>query len=220
MSNDTTASSGVLFNTLAAPLASSSGPTCTINCGTASHPQPAGLVSIQNSATLVANFPTTIRCPQGHGGGTTGTNNGACRRYSVPILENDVFWQNRAFYIAVGSLGTGTLNQQNVVALYNAFSTTRAASQPLTGACVKAGTTGSHYWDICVRGDTGPTNHNGSLGTALAVRWSVLTSLAGGYNGGRLFYTASNPPPGRPYFPRAPGPPDNGELAHHHAPRT
>jgi len=214
MSNDTTASSGVLFNTLAAPLASSSGPTCTINCGTASHPQPAGLVSIQNSATLVANFPTTIRCPQGHGGGTTGTNNGACRRYSVPILENDVFWQNRAFYIAVGSLGTGTLNQQNVVALYNAFSTTRAASQPLTGACVTAGTTGSHYWDIGVRGDTSPTNHTGSLGTPLAVRWSVLTNIAGGYNGSGLFNTASNPLAVSQYCNGSRVPPENGGLGY------
>ena len=36
MSNDTTASSGVLFNTLGAPIASSQGPTCTSNCGTTS----------------------------------------------------------------------------------------------------------------------------------------------------------------------------------------
>ena len=38
VSNDTTASSGVLFNTLGAPLASASGPTCTSNCGTTSRP--------------------------------------------------------------------------------------------------------------------------------------------------------------------------------------
>jgi len=60
-----------------------------------------------------------------------------------------VFWQNRAFYIGVGSLGSGTLNQQNVVALYNAFTTTQAASQTATGACPSAS-----YWDIGVRGDT------------------------------------------------------------------
>src|SRR5260370_7138432 len=112
---------------------------------------------------LVANLPTTIRCAHGHGGGTTGTNNGACRRYSVPILENDVFWQNRAFYIAVGSLGTGTLNQQKVVALYNALRTTRAASHPLTDACAPAGTTGSHNWDIDGPRDTSPPHHPSSL---------------------------------------------------------
>ena len=59
VSNDTTASSGVLFNTLLArrwpaprePTASQTGST------TASCPQAAGLVSIQNSAVLEANLP-------------------------------------------------------------------------------------------------------------------------------------------------------------------
>src|SRR5437016_13025498 len=88
-SNDTTASSGVLFNTLGAPLASTQGPTCTANCGTASAPQPAGLVSIQDSAVLKANLPATITCPPSHG--TAGN----CRQYSIPILYNYIFWQNR-----------------------------------------------------------------------------------------------------------------------------
>src|SRR6202030_2670816 len=50
VSNDTTASAGVLFNTFGAPLASSPGPTCTANCGTSSAPQAAGLVVMRNSA--------------------------------------------------------------------------------------------------------------------------------------------------------------------------
>jgi len=59
MSNDTTASSGVLFNTLGAPLASSQGPcsvprspdgTCPASW-TTSTPQPAGIVSIQTART-------------------------------------------------------------------------------------------------------------------------------------------------------------------------
>src|SRR5664279_4444247 len=54
VSNDTTASSGVLFNTLGAPIASSQGPTCTSNCGTTSAPQPAGLVTMQHSAVLAS----------------------------------------------------------------------------------------------------------------------------------------------------------------------
>ena len=61
-----------------------------------------------------------------------------------------------SFYIGVGALGTGTLNQQNVVSLYNAFTNTPAASQTATGQCPTAS-----YWDIGVRGDTGPSNHNG-----------------------------------------------------------
>ena len=57
----------------------------------------------------------------------------ACK-YSVPALYNDVIWQNRAFDIGVGSLGTGPVNQQNVVALYNAFTNTarrRASRRPM-----------------------------------------------------------------------------------------
>ncbi len=190
VSNDTTASSGVLFNTLGAPVASSSGPTCTANCGTSSLPQPAGLATTGNSSLLTASLPATVVCPVGHGPGGTGIlglTNGACRNFSYPLLANDVFWQNRSFYIGVGSLGSGTLNQQNVVALYKAFTSTQAATQPTadaltangngavitggTGACVSAS-----YWDIGVRGDTGPANHTGSTFTRGAT--TVVTTLA------------------------------------------
>jgi hypothetical protein len=170
MSNDTTASSGVLFNTLGAPLASSGGP-CPYGtappqpCVTTSTPQPAGLVSIQNSPTLIANFPATITCPAGHYAGTTASN-GTCRQYSYPVLANDVFWQNRAFNITVGSLGTGTQNQQNVVALVPTL------NQTATGSCQS----GANYWDIGVRGDTGPGDHSAGL---LNPTYSVLTSTSG-----------------------------------------
>ncbi len=166
MSNDTTASSGVLFNTLGAPLASSQGPTCTSNCGTASAPQPAGLVAIQNSAVFTANLPATITCPAGHFTGASATN-GNCRSWSVPLLYNDVFWQNRVFNIQVGTLGSGTLNQQNVVSLVPTL------NQATTGACLG----GSSYWDLGARGDTGVGNHNSGL--TLAPTFSDLTSTAG-----------------------------------------
>ena len=187
MSNDTTASSGVLFNTIGAPLASSSGPTCTSNCGITSQPQPAGLVSIQTSAVLNANLPAQITCPDGHFAPGTSAINGTCRSISYPKLYNDVFWQNRAFYIGVGTLGSGTLNQQNVVALFNAFTTTQAASQPTadattpngagviisggTGACVTAS-----YWDIGVRGDTTVNGHQSTF--TLAPTYSVVTDAS------------------------------------------
>src|SRR5204863_44767 len=83
--NDTTASSGVLFNTLGAPIASSQGPcpvarrpdgTCPAAC-TTSTPQPAGVVAIQNSSQLFANLPATVTCPAGHYQGTTASN-GSC----------------------------------------------------------------------------------------------------------------------------------------------
>src|SRR5437762_10917153 len=85
-SNDTTASSGVLFNTLGAPIASSQGPcpvarrpdgTCPA-AWTTSTPQPAGVVAIQNSSQLFANLPATVTCPAGHYQGTTASN-GSCR---------------------------------------------------------------------------------------------------------------------------------------------
>jgi hypothetical protein len=183
MSNDTTASSGVLFNTFGAPLASSQGPCTTppsgvqpTPCVTTSTPQPAGLVSIPNSAVLTSNLPTTITCPSGHPN---------CRSYSNPLLANDVFFQNRVFYIGVGSLGGGTLNQQNIVTLYNGFSTTPPASQTATGACPG----GTSFWDIGVRGDTGPTNHAGGT---LAPTYSVLTNITG-YSAASAHNTASNP---------------------------
>src|SRR5438445_988274 len=84
MSNDSTASAGVLFNTVGAPVASTQQSSC-IQTGstTASCPQVAGLVSVQNSATLVANFPASITCPAGHFSGTT-PSNGTCRTVSYP----------------------------------------------------------------------------------------------------------------------------------------
>ena len=80
-------------------------------------PQVAGLVSVTNSAVLQANLPATgFSCPAGHG---TSGNNGSCRTYSVPLLDNNVIWQNRSFYIGVGAFGTGNQNQQKMVTLLN-----------------------------------------------------------------------------------------------------
>jgi hypothetical protein len=174
ISNDTTASSGVLFNTLNSPLASSQGPcpygtTVPTPCVTTSTPQPAGLVAIQNSTQLLtAMAPLTVTCPPGHFSGTNATN-ANCKQVSYPLLANDVFWQNRDYYIAVGGPGTGTQNQQNLVSLYNGSTATLAPSQTTTGAC-----TAANYWDIGVRGDTGPGNHNSTI--TLAPSFSVLTN--------------------------------------------
>jgi hypothetical protein len=228
VSNDTTASAGVLFNTLGAPLASAGGPTCTINCGSTSLPQVAGLVSVQNSAVLTANLPATIVCPAGHGAGGTGTNgltNGACRRFSFPVLGGDVFWQNRAYYIGVGTLGTGVLNQQNVVSLFNAFTTTQAPSQPQAdattanggGVIITGGTgacTTASYWDIGVRGDTGPTNHSGSgTATPLVPAYSVLTNITG-YNAAALHNTQANPTVAKQYCNGSRVPPELGTMGY------
>jgi hypothetical protein len=220
--NDTTASSGVLFNTIGAPIASASGPTCKANCGTKSLPQPAGLVAVQNSAGLMAVLPAAINCPAGNYAGGN-PRNAACRSFSYPLLANNVFWQNRAFYIGVGGLASGTVNQQNVVALYNAFTTTGAASQPQvdavtangsghvvtggTGACVSP----VSYWDIGVRGDTGPANHSGGGGVALAPSYSVITD-AGDYPG--LHNTPLNPTVVNQYCNGSRIPPELGSMGY------
>jgi hypothetical protein len=198
VSNDTTATAGVLFNTIGAPLASSSGPTCTSACGTTSAPQPAGLVSIQDSAVLSANIGilpagTHVICPANHFAPGTTANNGTCIKISYPLLANNVFWQNGAYYIGVGPLVSAQF-QQNVVSLYNAFTSTLAPNQPAadatvinapgsttitggTGACVA-----TSYWDIGVRGDTGPGNHASTF--QLDPTYSVLTNTGTTAEGG------------------------------------
>jgi hypothetical protein len=192
MSNDSTASAGVLFNTLGAPLAGSPNAGNT-NTGTNSNPQPAGLVVMPNSSPLVAaltSLPSGQRvvCPAGHYNSTSAVN-GTCTKVSYPELYNDVFWQNRSFQIGVGALSAAF--QQNVISLYNASFApgshgTAVASQTATGACVA----GSSYWDIGVRGDSGPANHGS--GYTLSPTYSMLTSIAG-YNATALHNAASNP---------------------------
>jgi hypothetical protein len=166
VSNTSTATAGVLFNTIGAPLASQTGSNCTTT-STTSCPQPGGLVALQNGAVLSANIaPLTVTCPSGHFSGTTATN-GACKSVSYPKLENNIIWQNSSYYIGVGALSPAF--QQNVVTLYNSFTSNAAPNQTTTGACVARS-----YWDIGVRGDTGPANH--SSGVTLTASDSVLTS--------------------------------------------
>ncbi|HEY0786601.1 MAG TPA: choice-of-anchor D domain-containing protein, partial [Acidobacteriaceae bacterium] len=189
MSNDTTASSGVLFNTLGAPDASAPGvplgPGQTTSA-TTSAPQPAGLVVMQNSPNLTASIQTikNVTCPPNNYAGTTAVQ-GSCVNVSYPYLANNVLWQNRAFYIGVGG-AVNSAYQQNVVMLYNAFATTAAVTQPTTAGTMSNGSgkeitggTGAcvgsvAYWDLGVRGDTGPANHVN--GIKLAPTYSVISS--------------------------------------------
>jgi hypothetical protein len=87
VSNDTTASAGVLFNTLGAPMASTqSQPAQTVNAnGTASLPQPAGIVTVQNSTQLSSSLPANVMCPANHYAGTK-RSNGTCVKFSYPYL--------------------------------------------------------------------------------------------------------------------------------------
>jgi hypothetical protein len=166
VSNDTTATAGVLFDTLGAPGASvppngcnpQSNPNCTGNSVTTSNPQPAGLATEMHTANLLAAFagvsPTV--CPAGHP---------QCTTFSNPMLHNDVFWQNRAFHITVGG-PTGGIVQLNP-----------ALSQIATGGCPS----GAQYWDIGVYGDSTSTTSTASShasGLTLSPDWSLLTDAA------------------------------------------
>jgi hypothetical protein len=166
MSNDSTATAGVLFNTLGAPLASSQTPSTPTANGNSSLPQPAGLVTMQNSVPLsTALKGVTLTCPAA---------NPNCQVYSNPYLANNIFWQNRSFYVGVGA--TSPTYQQNIVTLYNSFTASTPASQTATGACVS----GSSYWDIGVRGDTAPGVHAaiGATTMQLSPVYSLLTNTS------------------------------------------
>jgi hypothetical protein len=194
--NDSTASSGVLFGSLFAPLASAPGVNCNQPGNTRSCPQVAGVVSVTNGAILQANLPGSgFSCPVNHGAADS------CRNYSVPFLTNNVIWQNRSFFIGVTApSGSGPTGQQSTVGLFNAFSGTAAVSQPMTAAITANGggtivtggtgacTPGASYWDIGVRGDTGPSNHVMIGGSTLQLfpQHSILT------NGDTLYPSASN----------------------------
>ncbi len=190
VSNDSTASSGTLFGAFFAPEASSPTPCPTdaqgasIRCVPISDPQPAGISSAGHTAEFLRSLPANITCPVGHGTGGTGNGgrvNGACRAVSYPILYNDVLWQNRAFNIVVTQPATGSGSMQSTVTLVPSL------NQPTTGACV-APPAGTTYWDIGLRGDHGPTNHDS--GYTFSPQSSVLTSIAG-YPGGASGFKAN-----------------------------
>ena len=213
VSNDTTASSGVLFNTLGAPQASTpppgcdpaSNPTCAGKQVVTSTPQAAGLVTMQNTSNLTSALPANVRCPAGNFSGANPIN-AQCRAVSYPLIENDLFWQNRTFDIQVGGLGAGQLSQQNLVTLIPTL------NQSTTGQCVTAGTNGTGnigYWDIGVRGDTGPTNHGS--GFTLAPSYSILTSTTG-YTGAHL--ANGNPNLATLYCNGSRVPPENGGMGY------
>jgi len=184
--NDSLASSGVLTQSIGTPMASGPAQNCTTGGptggNTASCPQPSGVSSTPHSSLLRATLigpAAAITCPSGQA-----TGNG-CRTISNPRLANNILWQNRSFQVGVNALGAGTLNQQKLVTLYNAHfgggfggAGSAAPAQTATGQCFPAT---SSYWDIGVRGDTGPGNHGG--GGSLHPTNSVLTSLTGGYTG-------------------------------------
>lgn len=244
-SNDTTASAGVLFKALNAPMAASPPPGCTqpdpgvplppgCTDGNAPHnPQPAGLVTMVNTPNLIASFPAQIICPSGFNYGNAADSqssrtNGRCRQISLPLLANDLFWQNRAFHVGYadqagnevadpvkgGTVSGSNQSQQNLVALFPAL------NQTATGQCVNQASF-PNYWDVGVRGDTSPTNHTivgftsvtpgvTTTNPLLTVNNSILTANPAGYvNGTNDRVPASSPLVGQ-YCNGSRVPPENG----------
>jgi hypothetical protein len=163
-SNDSLATSGVLTQSIGTPESSAPAGSCVNAAGTASCPQSAGVTSELNSPVLTTTFTgLTITCPAGMPN---------CTTFSNPILQNNIIWQNRSFYIGIGNLGQGNLNQQKLVSLFSANGSA-APVQTAYGQC----NTGVSYWDLGLRGDTGPTNHSG--GGTLNPTYSLITSTTG-----------------------------------------
>jgi hypothetical protein len=217
-SNDTTASSGVLFNTLGAPQASTPPPcgnTSGPNCDpiTTSTPQPAGIVSMQHTANLLAGIPATVTCPTGNYS-TTATN-GECRSFSYPLLANNILWQNRAFNITVG--GYSNAYQQNLVSLLPTLNQppTDATAPQGNGVVITGGTgacmPGASYWDIGVRGDTGPSNHSSTH--TLGPLFSIITDVSD-YSSTNSNNIGGNPTFLSQYCNGSRVPPENGGLGY------
>ncbi len=190
ISNDTTASAGVLFKTLGAINSSNPPPGCnavtdptlpqspTCTGDAAPHgQQPSGLVTMlhtQNLIEAIASIVPTggnpqVTCPSGYGytngTGTGGLRNGDCVKFSRPALVNDLFWQNRTFRVDIQKAGSGLQSQQNLVVI------TPQLTQGTTGECAS----GAQYWDIGLRTDDVNTGIISAAVNKLVITNSILT---------------------------------------------
>ena len=172
VSNDNTASAGVLFDTLGAPNANQPPPGCNPTVSgscpfvTTSNFEPAGFATEANSALLKGAFTAqaTSHCPVAQ-----------CNKFSVPVvLDNNLFWQNRSFHISTAA--NPIVGEQTVVTLVPQL------SQSITGACPSTGFNGGPgptYWDIGVYNDMQAGDH--SSGLTLKPMYSILDDP--GYTG-------------------------------------
>ncbi len=193
-SNDTTASAGVLFKTLGAINQASPPPGClptpdptqpqTPGCldPNAPHiPQPAGLVTMQNTPNMMSSLSAYISpelgslvvtgpviCPAGYGYGDAkdapaSLVNGRCILVSLPHLVNDMFWQNRAFHVEMvdqngtplANQGSTTPNGTGLQSQQNIIALLPQFTQKSTGQCVD------------------PTGLKNSDGSNLQLYWDV-----------------------------------------------
>jgi hypothetical protein len=167
-SNDSTATAGVLFDTLGAPNSNVPPAGCTPATPSSTCPpvtnsnfQPAGFVTQAHTGQFAAVFTNpNVGC----GAFDTVPATHACTHFSVPAMDGNVFWFNRAFHITVGGGALPTIQL------------TPSMSQTTTGSCPS----GASYWDIGVIGDTSPTPNSGS-GLTLHPTGSQIGT--GGYHG-------------------------------------
>jgi hypothetical protein len=169
-------------------------------------PQPAGLVVMAHTANLLDAMKVgNATCPDGFG-----YSNNDCRKLSKPLLQNDLFWQNRAFSVDIVGSGTGNQSQQNLIAL------TPLLNQAATGACssvdASTGVTlgASFYQDIGLRTDD--TVAGGLLSLAnnkLTVTNSIFTSDFQGVITGSNNPAVTTSPLVAPYCNGARVPPEN-----------
>ena len=176
VSNDTTSSAGVLFDSLNSPNSNVPPPGCDPTTGvgctnpiTTSSFQPSGLSTEVNSILLTAVMPpaASVHCPAGHPN---------CNLFSNPVLDNNLIYENRAFHICVGGVCNNITGESNVISLTPVLSQTVTGQCPTTGFGGGAGPT---YWDIGVYGDTGPGNH--ASGVSLNPQYTILADP--GYTG-------------------------------------
>ena len=189
VSNDTTATAGVLFDTLGAQLANTPPPGCNpttgVGCGnaavTSSTYMPAGLVTHPHSLLLIPAFTDPgVMCPDNGSG--AGYANHDCKKVSKPALNNDIIFGNRTFFMS-------TSGSPSVVVLVPGLSQSATPSTSGgvvtggTGSCTSSGNGRAVYWDIGVYGDTNAsgTAPNHASGFQLSPRYNILTSLSGGY---------------------------------------
>ena len=179
-SNDSTSSAGVEFGSLGAPQANqpppgcdpTNNPTCAgFQIATSNH-LPAGLETEHHSANLSRAFTNpSVTCPAGHP---------QCTTFSNPVLDHNIFWQNRSFYITAPANSPVIVNPS----LQQASTGACPASTPVTGL-----QSGGTYWDIGVYNDSSPTTAAAG-NPRLHPTNSTLSS--GGYGG-----NGNNPtPPG------------------------
>jgi hypothetical protein len=178
-SNDSTSSAGVEFNSNGAPNGNipppgcdpTANPSCTGSSLSTSVPLPAGFVTERHSSNFLTAFTNpNVTCPANHGSNATSPHQ--CTQLSIPYLNSDIFWQNRAFSIA-----TNASNGTNAVVLSPNLNQTGGTGSCPAEPAFTSGNGGGGYWDIGVYGDTSPT-----AGTVrLSPSNSVLSS--GGYGG-------------------------------------